>query len=490
MKNYLKRIKKFTLIELIVVIVILGILAAIVVPNISSWQKEAEVTAVGSNVHNLQTSVDMYVLDSTKQFPAAGEQPVEFIPKPIDFELIHPDYTRNLPKTKGVKYWVDFKGKVWASTIDSPTGVDISLGNMTWNKIDDAIYYNVYQVEGYQGVIGAAYKSSSLNFVEKVETESYSGKAGVAYVVSAVDENGFETPPSGIGYEGYEKEKEDIVAPTPNPDPLPETPVELSVYKKVVYLDANNGSDENGDGTNEKPFKTVAKALPYLGDGSSLYFKKGTYQVDRFTDLISKYNVDYIGSGKDTVLQINYASRFGTNHKNKFFRMILSPSATYPNTGKSLISYPESQSTIDMEFHNIAFTDPYNRLIKTERHSGYIMFDASRSYANVYKNAKFINSISLGMPMATVWSDYNDQKVRPNVQIINSATNFKDIDCPNSECGDGYAHDYLVMNKILQNATIDANYQITSAGWKDTGIGQDKDGSIADIGVYGGKYGW
>lgn len=240
--------KMFTLIELIVVIVVLGILAAIVIPNISSWQKEAEVTAIGSNVRNLQTSVDMYSLDNTNLSPVAGEQPEEFIPKPIDFDKIHPDYTRNLPKIKGVKYWIDFQGKIWASTIDSPEVIDISSGVLTWNKVTDAQYYNVYQVEGYKGVIGSAYKSSSLKFISKVEvdtdiaTPSYSGKTGIAYVVSAVDENGFESAPSGIGYKGYDSHAE-------SKNPPKEEPIVL-----VPLVDSLQCTDLQGDGSIENPY--------------------------------------------------------------------------------------------------------------------------------------------------------------------------------------------------------------------------------------------
>lgn len=233
--------KAFTLIELIVVIVVLGILAAIVIPNISSFQKEAEVTAIGSNVRNLQTSVDMYSLESLNQFPVEGEQPAEFIPKPIDFDKIHPDYTRNLPKTKATKYWIDFKGKVWASTIDSPKTVNIVNGQVTWDKVEEADYYNIYAVEGYKGVIGAAQSTQKYKFVDKVETESYSGEAGIPYVVSAVDENGFETPPSGIGYKGYDFYVSQGEAPV-----VGEEPQEEVVEKKEPYVAGPQALTFNG----------------------------------------------------------------------------------------------------------------------------------------------------------------------------------------------------------------------------------------------------
>jgi len=58
-----KRGKKFTLIELIVVIAVLGILAAIVIPNISNFQNKARDVQLTADTRNIQTALDMYRLD-------------------------------------------------------------------------------------------------------------------------------------------------------------------------------------------------------------------------------------------------------------------------------------------------------------------------------------------------------------------------------------------------------------------------------------------
>lgn len=54
----------FTLIEVMVVVVILGILAAFIVPKIIGRPDEAKVAKVKSDVQALQTALDLYRLDN------------------------------------------------------------------------------------------------------------------------------------------------------------------------------------------------------------------------------------------------------------------------------------------------------------------------------------------------------------------------------------------------------------------------------------------
>ncbi len=71
----------FTLIELMVVLVIIGVLAALIVPNVLERADDARVTAARTDVNNLMQSLKLYRLDN-QRYPT-GEQGLQaLIAKP------------------------------------------------------------------------------------------------------------------------------------------------------------------------------------------------------------------------------------------------------------------------------------------------------------------------------------------------------------------------------------------------------------------------
>lgn len=62
----------FTLIEILIVVIILGILAAIVIPEFSSASEDSRRSALASTVQSLRTQIQAYRLQHKDQLPSAA----------------------------------------------------------------------------------------------------------------------------------------------------------------------------------------------------------------------------------------------------------------------------------------------------------------------------------------------------------------------------------------------------------------------------------
>ena len=71
----------FTLIELMVVLVIIGVLAALIVPNVLDRADDARVTAARTDVNNLMQALKLYKLDN-QRYPSADQGLRALVAKP------------------------------------------------------------------------------------------------------------------------------------------------------------------------------------------------------------------------------------------------------------------------------------------------------------------------------------------------------------------------------------------------------------------------
>ena len=86
----------FTLIELMVVLVIIGVLAALIVPNVLDRADDARVTAARTDVNNLMQSLKLYRLDN-QRYPTAQQGLQALITRPTA-EPVPPNWKAYLEK--------------------------------------------------------------------------------------------------------------------------------------------------------------------------------------------------------------------------------------------------------------------------------------------------------------------------------------------------------------------------------------------------------
>lgn len=87
------RRKGFTLVEIMIVVAIIGLLAAIAIPNFIKARQTAEKQACIANLKQIQGAVQVWALDGNK----AGTD------TPATSDLT-PDYVKSWPKCKGTVY--------------------------------------------------------------------------------------------------------------------------------------------------------------------------------------------------------------------------------------------------------------------------------------------------------------------------------------------------------------------------------------------------
>ena len=146
---------------------------------------------LGNNRDMLQQAVDKYYA-ANNEYPAF-EQPVIYVPDTINFSKLYPTYLNMRFEADGAFYWVDYLGKVWASTVDSPKNIASINRIFTWDAVEGASFYKIYAEEDGKFVFKKNIYETKYNISDSNEK----------YFVSAVDKYGNPSAPVGVGYQGY-----------------------------------------------------------------------------------------------------------------------------------------------------------------------------------------------------------------------------------------------------------------------------------------------
>jgi len=135
-----QNMRGFTLIEIMVVVVILGILAALVVPNILGNVDTARITAARQDLKAIESALDMYRLDNYT-YPTSQQGLDALVAQPADPSIRNwrqGGYLKRLPKDPwGNPYQYLYPGTqgemdIWSMGADGQTGgegVTADIGN-------------------------------------------------------------------------------------------------------------------------------------------------------------------------------------------------------------------------------------------------------------------------------------------------------------------------------------------------------------------------
>ncbi len=80
------RREAFTLLELLIVLAILGVIAAMVVPNLLGTQKKANIQVTESSIHGLEQALKLYAVGNGGEYPNGGQEALEVLTSTTDAE--------------------------------------------------------------------------------------------------------------------------------------------------------------------------------------------------------------------------------------------------------------------------------------------------------------------------------------------------------------------------------------------------------------------
>ncbi|QDT45021.1 Type II secretion system protein G precursor [Gimesia alba] len=72
----------FTLLEMLIVLGIILVIAAMVVPNLLGSQKKANIKATRASIHNLEQAFKLYAAENNGEYPQGGQEQIQLLLEP------------------------------------------------------------------------------------------------------------------------------------------------------------------------------------------------------------------------------------------------------------------------------------------------------------------------------------------------------------------------------------------------------------------------
>jgi general secretion pathway protein G len=141
-----RRARGFTLIEIMVVVIIIGLLAAVIVPTIMARVDDAKIAKAKADIHSLEAALQLFYLDNSK-YPTTEQGLAALVSQPTDPTIRHwkpGGYLDRVSKDPwGFEYLYAFPGThgrqfdlytLGADNQPGGEGVNADIGN--WNLGD------------------------------------------------------------------------------------------------------------------------------------------------------------------------------------------------------------------------------------------------------------------------------------------------------------------------------------------------------------------
>ncbi len=133
-----KSSQAFTLVEMLLVITIIGILAALVIPKMVGRSEQARLTAASVDISSIKTALDAFEVDNGYYPKSLGD----LIQQPRDATHWHGPYLDKIPQDPwNDNYEYAFPGRrnasgydLWSDGPDRKSGTDDDIGNWTTGK--------------------------------------------------------------------------------------------------------------------------------------------------------------------------------------------------------------------------------------------------------------------------------------------------------------------------------------------------------------------